>query len=50
VAEIFRRDAPVTYLHPMVRFTVAHRRLLGLASPRRADPVAHMDEIHLAED
>ncbi len=50
VAEIFRRDAPVTYLHPMVRFTVAHRRLLGLASPTRADPVAHMDEIRLAED
>jgi peptide/nickel transport system substrate-binding protein len=50
VAEIFRRDAPVTYLHPMVRFTVAHRRVLGLASPSRADPVAYVDELRLAED
>lgn len=48
MSEIFRRELPLTFLHPFVRFTVAHRRLRGLSSPYWAmDPTAHMDELWL---
>jgi peptide/nickel transport system substrate-binding protein len=47
--EIFRRDLPVTFLYTSAGTSVAHRRLRGLSSPRRIDPVAHMDELWLEE-
>jgi len=48
LAQIFRRDMPVTILYPLARFTVAHRRLRGLSSPYwGGDPTAHMDELWL---
>lgn len=43
--EIFRRDLPVTFLYASAGTSVAHRRLRGLSSPRRIDPVANMDEL-----
>lgn len=49
MAEIFRADVPVTFLHPMVGLTVAHERLRGLSSPWRVDPVAHMAELWIEE-
>ena len=39
------RDLPVTFLYTSAGTSVAHRRLRGLSSPRRIDPVAHMDEL-----
>lgn len=45
IAEIFRADVPVTFLHPMVDLTVAHKRLRGLSSPWRVEPVAHMQHL-----
>ncbi|MCK5449025.1 MAG: peptide ABC transporter substrate-binding protein, partial [Gemmatimonadetes bacterium] len=50
IAEIFRADVPVTFLHPIVGRTVAHKRLRGLSSPLRSEPVAHMDELWIEED
>jgi len=47
LAPILQTDLPVTFLAPMVFTTVAHRRLRGLSSPYRADPVWHMDELWL---
>ena len=45
IAEILRRDQPVTFLHWMMFTTVAHRRLQGLSSPWRADPAMFMEEL-----
>jgi peptide/nickel transport system substrate-binding protein len=47
--EIFRRDLPVTFLHPVVRTFMAHRRIRGLSEPFRADPVRFMDELWIEE-
>jgi len=49
IAEIFRADIPVTFLHPSVGLTVAHERLRGLSQPWRVEPVAHMDELWVEE-
>jgi peptide/nickel transport system substrate-binding protein len=43
--EIFQTDLPVTFLHPIPSTHVAHRRLAGLSSPYRADPVWYMEEL-----
>ena len=50
LAEIFRADMPVTFLFPYVRTTLAHRRLRGLSSPWRADPVVFMEELWLEDE
>ncbi len=47
--EIFRRDLPVTFLYTSAGTSVAHRRVRGLSSPWRIDPVAHIDELWLEE-
>jgi peptide/nickel transport system substrate-binding protein len=47
---IFQRDVPVTILYPFVRLSVAHRRLQGLSSPWRADPVWHVEELWIDEE
>ncbi len=46
---IFNADLPVTFLHPLVQPMVAHRRVRGLSSPWRADPVWHMDDLWLED-
>ncbi len=50
LAEIFRADVPVTFLFPHVNTTFAHRRLRGLSSPWRADPVVFMEDLWLEEE
>jgi peptide/nickel transport system substrate-binding protein len=50
IAEIFRADVPVTFLHPIVGLTVAHERIRGLSSPWRVEPVAHVDELWIDEE
>ncbi len=48
--EILRADLPVTRLYPIVSFSVAHRRLRGLSTPWRSDPVGHMEELWLEDE
>jgi peptide/nickel transport system substrate-binding protein len=48
--EIFRRDVPVTFLHPVIRTFIAHRRLRGLSTPFRADPLRFMEHLWLEEE
>ena len=43
----FQADLPVTFLYPAVWPTVAHRRVKGLSSPYRADPVWYMEDLWL---
>ena len=47
LAPIFRAALPATFLFPLVRTTVAHRRVRGMSSPYREDPVWYMDELWL---
>ena len=46
---IFQADLPITFLYPLVEPTVAHRRVRGLSSPWRADPVWHMEDLWLED-
>ena len=46
---IFQADLPATFLYPLVQTTVAHRRVRGLSSPYREDPVWYMDELRLED-
>ncbi len=39
---IFQEELPVTFLYPWVYTTVAHRRVRGLSSPHRTEPVMNM--------
>lgn len=50
IAEILREEQPVTFLHWLVVTTVAHRRIQGLSSPWRADPVMFMEELWVERD
>jgi len=45
LSSIFQEDLPATFLYPFVATIVAHRRVRGLESPFRADPVMHMEEL-----
>lgn len=49
MTEILRADIPVTFLFPRVWVVFAHRRLAGLRSPWKADPVWYMDELWVEE-
>ncbi len=48
--EIFEEDHPVTFLHPVPSTHVVHRRLAGLSSPYRADPVWYMEHLWVDEE
>ena len=50
IAEILRADQPVTFLHWFVVPTVAHRRIQGLSSPFRADPVMFMEDLWIEDE
>lgn len=43
-------DLPVTFLVPQVSTIVAHRRVKGLQSPFRADPMRYMERLWLEEE
>jgi peptide/nickel transport system substrate-binding protein len=47
--EIFRRDLPVMFLHPVVSTFVTHRRIRGLSEPFRSDPVRFMEDLWIEE-
>ncbi len=39
LGEIFRQELPMTYLFSRLSYIAAHRRILGLESPFRAEPI-----------
>lgn len=45
---LLRRDLPFTVLYPQIWYTAVSRRLQGMKSPWRADPVRYMDDYALA--
>ena len=49
LGEVLRQDLPFTLLQPMVTWTAADRRLRGLSSPWRADPIWYMDSLRWDE-
>jgi ABC-type transport system substrate-binding protein len=49
LAPIFEADLPVTFLYPNIGTSVASRRVQGLSTPFRADPVRYMDELWIEE-
>lgn len=50
LAQIFRRDVPVTYLFPIMYTLLAHRRIRGLSTPWQADIVRHAEDLWLEND
>ena len=46
----FQADLPVTFLVPRVTLFVSDRRLRGLSSPHRGDPVWYMEELWWEEE
>lgn len=50
VASRLREELPFVVLYPTVWATVAHRRVQGLSSPYRADPVRYADRVQLSDD
>ncbi len=46
----FQTDLPVTFLVPRVTLFVSDRRLRGLSSPHRGDPVWYMEELWWEEE
>lgn len=47
---IFQAEVPVTFLYPVVRTTVAHRRVRGLSSPWHDDPLWYADRLWLEDE
>ena len=45
--KIFQTEVPVTFLFPYVLTVFAHRRIRGLSSPWRADPLQFMGDLWL---
>ncbi len=48
--EIFQADHPVTFLYTKQSTHVVHRRLAGLSSPHRTDPVMYMEHLWLEDE
>lgn len=48
--EILSTDMPVTFLFGWPETFAAHRRLQGLSSPYRSNPITYMEELWLEED
>lgn len=50
LSDIMREEAPVTLLHGVVGTYFVHRRVRGLKSPWRADPVWFMEDLWVEEE
>jgi peptide/nickel transport system substrate-binding protein len=46
----FKEDLPVTFLYPHVSTTIIHRRIRGLSSPFRDDPVWYMEDLWIEDE
>ena len=49
IMPIFSADLPITLLLPRVQTYIVHRRIKGLSSPYRADPVWFMEDLWIEE-
>ena len=49
ITQVFHTDVPISLLFPIVHTMVTHRRLRGLSSPWKSEPVWHMEELWLEE-
>lgn len=49
VGALGRLDMPFTFLYPQVHTFVAHRRIAGLSTPHRADPVRYLEFLWLED-
>ncbi|MEJ2238855.1 MAG: peptide ABC transporter substrate-binding protein [Gemmatimonadales bacterium] len=49
VTQLFHTDVPITLLFPITHTMVAHRRVRGLSSPWRSEPVWHMEDLWLEQ-
>jgi peptide/nickel transport system substrate-binding protein len=47
LTQVFRAEVPATFLFPSVRAVFARRRVRGLSSPWRVDPIFFIDELWL---
>ncbi len=47
---LFKADLPVTFLYPMPWTYVVHRRVRGLSTPYRADPVWYMEHLWIEDN
>ena len=50
LGEILSTDMPVTFLFPWPETFAAHRRLQGLSSPYRPNPIAYMEELWIEDE
>ena len=50
VWRIFAADMPLTYLHPVVEYTAAHRRVKGMGNNSLSDPFAGIDRLWLEDE
>jgi peptide/nickel transport system substrate-binding protein len=48
--EVFQKDVPVTFLHPVMHGYIAHRRIKGLSSPFRVFPANAMEYLWIEEE
>lgn len=48
--EIFGADMPLTFLHPQVYTFVVHRRIRGLSTPFRGNPVRYLEYLWIEEE
>jgi len=47
---MIRSDLPVTFLFPELKVSVAHRRIRGLESPSRGNPLFYMEDLWIDEN
>ena len=47
---IFRVEQPITYLLPAISTSVVHRRIQGLSTPFRADPLRFLEDLWLEDE
>ena len=47
---ILHADMPLTFLFPLIETHTAHRRIQGLSSPYRAEPVWNMEYLWLEDE
>ncbi|MEK6255499.1 MAG: hypothetical protein N2B05_12445 [Gemmatimonadales bacterium] len=50
LAPLIRSDLPITILYPEVTTYVVHRRVQGLESPFRADPIQFLERLWIEEE
>ncbi len=50
IMPMMAQDLPLTFLFPQIHTFVAHKRIRGLSSPYRADPVSFMEHLWIEEE